>query len=372
MRLTTSFVRSAALAGMAIVAMACSSSNDSNPVLQLPSAYDSSAYATNAAPALAARTSFEAFVKVVNAGRTTAIDAGALATTWPAVKSASDAYYGGLIDGWLPEAVKASAGDSFDFLNPSGEGGRAGGYLFDENGIEIEQLVDKGLFSAMHYRAAAAILRSENPTLAGVDQAVAYFGASPAFANSPTVAKVGSNADKFSANYAARRDPNDGTGVYTRIRAAFIKAQAALKGGDAFKADYRAAVDTILINWERALAATVVNYYNSSKGKFTMTNPTPADMASGLHALSECIGFIHGMKGIPQTHRKVTDAQIDQLLTLMKAPAGGTPSVLDFVKTPATAVPSLEQALAYVQTTWGFTAAEMESFKSNWVSVQNR
>ena len=62
-------------------------------------------------------------------------------------------------------------------------------------------------------------------SLENLDKALALFGANPTFPNTPTASKT-QQPDVLMANYGARRTPAAG-GLYTEVRDAFIKAQAA-------------------------------------------------------------------------------------------------------------------------------------------------
>jgi hypothetical protein len=102
------------------------------------------------------------------------------------------------------------------------------------------------------------------------------------------------------------------------------------------------------------------------------TNPTEAQIGGALHAIGEGIGFIHGYRTIPQNYRTITDAQIDEILSLFNAPAQGKASVYKFATDPSNELPKLQQAMNKLQSIYGFSNQEMEDFKSNWVNIQQR
>jgi len=122
---------------------------------------------------------------------------------------------------------------------------------------------------------------------------------------------------------------------------------------------------SVLLAWEKAILATVVNYCFSAHAKFTMTNPQAADNGAGLHAIGESIGFIGGLKGVPE--KKITNAQIDDILSLLKSKK---PAV--FVTDAFTNAPALLQVIARIKSIYGFTDQEIQDFKVNWVTTQNR
>ena len=208
-------------------------------------------------------------------------------------------------------------------------------------------------------------------TEATVDRMISIYGASPAFPNTSTAANT-PTPDAFIAVYAARRDKNDGSGIYTHIKNDFLKLQAAVKAGEKYTAERDQAVASLKLNIEKAVMATVIHYIHTGIAKLSATAPTPTIIANGLHDFSEAIGFTYGFKAIPQLERKITDAQIDQILNYLNAPAGGATSLNLFVSNGAGELPDASTAKNLVQSIYGFTNAEVEDFKQNWISIQGR
>jgi hypothetical protein len=293
----------------------------------------------------------------------------------PSLSDVITNYFKGRIigDGKIIDELAKASGTTWTPSSPDGssQGGVYGGYLFDEYGVEQEQLLEKGQFGATHYNHAVALM-SGPITLATVDQLVAIFGAKPAFANSGSNNVAAENRDRFMATYGARRDKNDGNGLYAKIKRAFITLQAAVKAGTLYNDERNKALKDIQLIWEKINAATVVNYCHTPISKLSGTSPTDADKSSSLHAIGEAIGFLQGFKTINSNYRKITDAQIDEILVLFNAPANGTASVYKFATDPVNELSKLQQAINKLQTIYGFSAQEIEDFKSNWVNVQNR
>jgi hypothetical protein len=75
---------------------------------------------------------------------------------------------------------------------------------------------------------------------------------------------------------------------------------------------------------------------------------------------------------LPQQHKKITDTQIDAILTLLNAPANGTPTSYKFITEPVTELPKLTQIITQLKGIYGFTDAEIEEFKNNWITLQGR
>jgi hypothetical protein len=355
----------------------CSKDEPKAP-LEIPTKYDGSTYADNISLQSEVLAKLTAQVDEAKKGRTpgtvvTLANLQSLYTTGnPSLKTVSTTYFAGKmegINGYMDELAKAS-GVTYTPGTPNGQGGVYEAYLFDENGVEFEQLIEKGQFGAVLYKHASDLL-SVTLTIETVDQLVAIFGASPAFPNSGTASSL-VTPDKFLANYAARRDKNDGNGFYTQMETAFIKLQAALKAGDNYKQEQQEAIGVIKLTWEKVNAATVIHYCHAATATLSATSVNDVQKSSALHALGEGIGFIHGWKTIPASFKKITDAEIDEVLVLLNAPASGTPTVYKFATDAVAELPKLQQVITKLKNIYGFTDQEIEDFKKNWVSFQGR
>jgi hypothetical protein len=348
------------------------------PPLSIPTTYDGAAFATNAATQIGVGKRLESITNEAKKGRINGklVSADSLnfwfTTATPNLKAVNTTYFTSKLEGtgWFAEIAKASGGTYTPSATITGNGGTYGGYLFDENGLEIEQLIEKGQFGSVLYNHATTLL-SGKITAETVDQVIAIFGANPTFPNTPTAAKT-TSPDKYMANYAARRDKNDGKGFYTQMKEALIKLQAAVKAGDNYTKERDEAVAGVKLTWEKVNAATIINYCHAVVSTLSATAPTDAQKGAALHAYGECVGFTHGWRTIPQAQKKITDAQIDEVLDLLNAPATGTPTSYKFITDAVNQLPRLPQIIAKLKGIYGFTDAEIEDFKSNWVSVQGR
>lgn len=368
MKLTLSFFT---ILLCAAIFIACDD-KDKTP-LDIPASYDGIAFETNAATQLSVLSRFTNLVNEIKKGRTTGklVSADSInywyTTGSPSLQSLASTYYAGQTADWATEVALASGG-TYTLGAPTGNGGTFGGYLFDENGLELEQLIEKGHFNAMlfnHFNTLAA----GTITNATPDQMLAIFGANPTFPNSYQ-ANLHAQPDKFSANYACRRDKNDGNGYYTNIRDQFIKLQAAVKAGSDYNEERDEAIAEIRLLWEKSNAGTIINYLYSVVSKLSATNPTDADIASALHSYGEAVGFTHGLRTLG--NKKITDAEIDDILVLLNAPYNGTPTSYKFATDPVNELPKLTQVIEKFKSIYGFTTQEMEDFKKNWVVEQNR
>lgn len=347
------------------------------PDLQIPTVYDGSSFEKNAATELGLLDKLTALSNEMKKARVNgvvvdyAILSGLLNEGNPSLKSIGSSYSMSKIDGvgnLLDQTAKASGG-TYVPGEASENGGIFGGYLFDENGIDLEEFIVKGMNGSVLYKHATDLLEGTIDVTTS-DKVIAIFGAHPSFANSSDKTKH-DYPDKFIAGYTARRDKNDETnpGFYLQIKTALIKLQAAAKAGSEYKKEQQQAANAIKINWEKGSASTVINYLYSVVSK--LSSNTPADQAVALHSLGECIGFIQGLKTI--SGKKITDAQIDQILVLFNAPDNGSaPTVYKFATDGVNELPKIQEAIVKIQNVYGFTSTDLEDFKQNWVSIQKR
>lgn len=364
-----------------LIGMTPACNDDKRPDLLIGTAYDAADFGLNTVNESSTLGLFDDLTVEMKKGRTAGVqvDLQSLQNLYnggfvPGISAYTIPYYDAKIGGpggWLEQLVLAS-GNTYQPGQTDGEGGVYGGYLFDENGVEYEQLVQKGLFGAALYNRAIVLMSDADFDAADADRLLKVFGAAPAFKNSDNATKHGADADKYLAAYAARRDKNDGKGLYTQLRAQFLKLQAATQAGDEYRKERDEALAEIRILWEKANAATVINYCHSSIAQLSATNPTDTAKAAALHSLSENVGFLHGWRTLSQPYRKITDTQIDQYLNLLNAPANGKPELYKFATEPALQLPKLLQLIEDLQTLYGFTEQEVEDFKKNWVSEQGR
>lgn len=344
------------------------------PSLEVPTSYQSTNYETNATTELAVRANLSGLVSKMQVGRTGAnVNETELLAAFnegnPALKSITTTYYTEQITKWLPELAKASGGTFNPSIAPAGNGGVYGGYLFDENGLELEQVVEKGLFGAALYNHALTIVKANEISAADIDRLVAIFGAHPSFPNSDVAEQ---NKDIFAAKYAARRDKNDGKGLYTTIKTNLITAKAAIEKGQNYNQDRDKALSDFRYNWEKSNMATVINYLLDTISKLNKSNPSDADKASALHAYSETVGLVYGWKGVAQNDKAISDAEIDQILTYMNVSTTGNPTSYTFVTDSFNQLPKLQLAIDKLKQIYKFTDQEMIDFGYNWVSEQGR
>lgn len=343
---------------LALMMIGCS--DDGVQPIDIPTIYDSNGYANAVLAENVLIKQHQDFVNLLKTGRIsgTVVDYSAALSGMQAHLNEANDSLKAIFPAYLLELTKAS-GNTYDpYAASQTQGGTYGGYLFDENGLEIEQILDKASFFGLFYHKASRMSITSEST----HKLIALFGATPRFSNSDRTTNF---PDILSASYAARRDKNDGNGLYATFKRNVIAMQAHQKAGSEYINETLSDRKSVLLTWEKAILATVVNYCYSAHAKFTMTNPQANDNGAGLHAVGESIGFLGGLKGIPE--KKISNAQVDELLSLLKS---NKPAV--FVTDAFTNAPALLQVVSRIKTIYGFTDQEIEDFKVNWVTTQNR
>lgn len=296
----------------------------------IPATYDSPNFAVNAKAALDLKASFKALedkMKTTENAGTAVVTAPELQAIFtggtPSLRSAATAFAQTTVDNYIT-AYADAVGKTWspaDVADAGGDAGTSGGkyegtFHFSNVGLDLREAIAKTLLTGTFYNYAL-LLSSGLVTEATVDNLVALFGATPKFANS-TDAEAGADADELVAEYAARRDSKDPArpGSYQKIKRALLSAKAAAAAGEKCKADLDAAIKVFFAEWERASYLTVIYYLNASA---TNASANPVKGPSALHGFGEALGFIGSFRGIPQDRRKITDAQIDALLTKVGA-----------------------------------------------------
>lgn len=182
-------------------------------------------------------------------------------------------------------------------------------YLLDANGVELTQLIEKGLMGACFYYQATAVyfgdgkMNVDNTDVTPSegtdmehhwDEAFGYFGV-------PVDFPVSTDGVVFWGKYSNGRDGLLGTNE--TMMDGFIKGRAAISNDDLETRDE--AIEEVRDAWEIVSAATAVHYINSA-----LDNPN--DVARRHHALSEAIAFIYSLQFNPA--KTVTNAQVEQLI----------------------------------------------------------
>lgn len=347
-------------------------STDPQPSLAIPTRYDSASYTLNAATEIAMIGQFEDLIEALEKGRASSVrlNESEILLKLDVLLPFMDPLAVNEVTSRVLSTIRASGG-TYDWSKDAagnGEGGVYGAYLFTAEGLDATEVVEKQLFSVMlQYHVNQLLLGTTTP--ATIDKLVATIGAHPKFSNSD---KATSHPDRFVAAYAARRDKNDGTGMYTKIFASLRKAQAAAKAGTAFSTDLNDAIKEYRRQWERALMATTANYLFTVVSKLSQTTVDDATRSSAIHSFGEAAGYLMGLTTVPQNQRIIPSETLQTILAKMGLPLGGSPSCWKVWQDPFTSLPLLIECTNIIATTYGFSSAEMESFKTNWVNAQDR
>jgi hypothetical protein len=170
------------------------------------------------------------------------------------------------------------------------------GYRVDANGVELTQVIEKGLMGAVFfYQAMEQYLSADRMGTTGneslvtdknytnmehyFDEAFGYFGVPTDFPSAATIDDA-----RFWGKYCNSRNNGLYSGLNDEIAIAFRTARAAIAAKDYDARD--AAIQTIQQKWAVVVASTAVDYLR--KGLSTSGEPN----YKRHHALSEAIGFL--------------------------------------------------------------------------------
>lgn len=370
-----------------LVLSACTKEDDPEPItpstpsLQIPASYSSANYDAHTTAEYGVRSQLATlgtYMKQPETAPSIILTEAQLNTVFtsssgfPSLAELTPEYFEAIIVDELFPEIASSSGNTYDpFMGATATvGGVYGNRLLNRRAKESLQEVEKGLFEAALYNHFLT-LTQEELTVETVDRMIAIYGAHPNFPNTNTAANT-PTPDAFLALYAARRDKNDGSGFYTRTRDQFIRLKAAIEGGPAFTAERDDAIEKLKEIIESGVMATAIYYGHAATSKLTSSNPEATTYSGALHDLGEAVGFVHGWRAVPQEHRTITNAQIDEILELLLAPAGTESSMYLFITDTFNTVPNILAYQEILQDIYGFTDAEMEDFKQNWINVQGR
>jgi hypothetical protein len=347
--------------------------------LVIPDEYDGGTFTENTANQEVLRLQYSTLLAEARKGRisgqvvqynqlSTLLNAGA-----PSLKACMTPYFAQQMDtttvGWLADLAESSGNAYIPGLS-STEGGVYYGYLFNEKGLELEQLIEKGLLNAAFYYQVTQLLQ-DGVTLEEVDQMVALFGADPTFPNTSNAAKT-STPDVLMARYAAQRDKDDAAGLYTAIKEAFIRLQAAIKAGDKYQPEQDKAVADILRLWEKISFASTIYFCERFRAIMSKSNIEEAERAQALHHYAEAVGMIYGWRTIAKEYKMMSDPELDVLLSRLRVAPGMSAQSYLFIIDPYNAFPNIFQVEQTIQVKYQFTQAEMEDFRKDWVLEQGR
>lgn len=351
------------VAGVLILGLlACNEGEDTLPDLDIPTTYNSDDYESNVIAENTVIGELQTMTEGANAAEANAQSTEVAEITYPAtLSSVTLLSYSTLIEDWLIELVK-SANDDDGFQNPGldgapadgEEGGLLGTRLLDENGLELEQMVQKGSFGAALYNHALTVINGDLSSSAAIDKLVEIHGTEPTFDPTKTTA---------AATYSRRRsNQTTETGTFYDIRNSLLTAKAAIDAGSDYNDVRDQALADYLLAWEKSNFATVIYYCNATKVLLQSAGEDKAIQGDAMHAYAEGVAFAHGFKGV--SNKLISDDQIDDMLELLLASEGQVPESYRFLN-DASLIPNLDQIVTDLQNIYGFTDAEVTSFYVN-------
>jgi len=234
----------------------------------------------------------------------------------PALSASVPAGFDAIIDGAFAGFVAVALAGPQDLVDdggnwtPGDDGGIFGARQAGINtgGLELRQIVDKGLFGGGGLYAYALGLTEGNITADTIDALAAAWG---------TDAALDPEARTDSANYAYRM------GFHGGIAQALTAAKA-YTADDACTAERDEALETFFEQWELALIARTVYYANASATAMAAAT-TDDERADALHELAEGLGLALGFYGLPDPSagpmagvgRVITDADVEAMMTAL-------------------------------------------------------
>lgn len=244
---------------------------------------------------------------------------------------------------------------TIDTTTNNGSGYMEGNYYVTADGVEIDQMVQKGLMGAVLYYQATSnylenIATDDNTNPGGTtatdmehhfDEAFGYFGAPIDFSDQSTIGD-----DDFVANanfwgkYAINRNPV--LNNLDVIFAAFRTGRAAISNADYTVRDE--AITTIRQEWEKIAAANVIHYINDVKADMLAN-----DLGKKAHHWAEGKAFAMCLKYNVAKIISTSD------LTSVEAAFGAKPG-------DVTSGGDFDDALTILKATYGFTDTQMSNF----------
>jgi hypothetical protein len=322
----------------------------------VPQTYDSPSFATNAKEELdlvAAYASLDARMASAEGAGTSVVTSADLASLYaqgtPSLRAASTSTVQAIVDGYLV-AFGDAAGKTWTPDLPESEagaptGGKYGGAeVVSPIGVSLRDASMQALLGGAMYNHAL-VIASGPVTEATVDRFVAIWGANE---------HITTDGNKLVAKLANERDDkSQEKGSFRRMRTALLSAKAAAGAVDKCKADLDASLAVFFGEWERVIYASAIYFLNDAAAK-ALAQPQNGPVA--LQSFGAALGLVQAYKGIAPDRRKITDAQIDDIVTTMG-------SAYAVVTHTTERVPKLVESIQKIQNVYGFTAAEVGSFE---------
>jgi hypothetical protein len=340
-----------------------------------PGAWSAPEWATNAADALELRSQLVALTganTMRGAEQGTVVLGGVsqLADLYhvggPSLAEVTNPAFDPIVDEAFVEFVAligAGTGDPIDDggnWTPASNGGIYGESTrgINAGGLEIRQVVEKGLFAGGALYSYALGLTEGEIGAGTVDALAAAWGANEALDPNGMVV--------HSANYSRQM------GFHAEIAAALTDAKA-FAARSACGAQRDEAIRTFFRLWEQSMFARLVFYANGARSGAAASTGDNDDI-DALHELGEGVGLAIGFRGLPNAQsgplagasRTATDAQISQILTALRLNSGDLNASTTglFIAEPedfAAAVTALEEVVAEI---FDLDEADLETYRN--------
>lgn len=289
----------------------------------------------------------------------------------PSIESVTTPYYAGVVADAFEEFVELTAAGPVDLVDDSGAWtpGEAGGIFTDdgqrginEGGLEIRQIVDKGLFTGGALYNRAVTLTAGDISPATIEAIAALWGANSTL--DPTL--EGDDRLTDSANYS------HSMGFFAQMRASLTAAHA-YAAEDACGAERDAAIVEFFRAWELSMIARFVHYANVAASEVPAA-ASDDEVGHGLHELAEGVGLALGFRGVPNPAsgplsggaRHLTDAQIDDMMSALGVNPDdlGASTTGNFVNERDTFAPAVMDVEGFVADYFELQAADVEAWRN--------
>lgn len=224
-------------------------------------------------------------------------------------------------------------------------------------GIEVRQIVDKGLFAGGVLYPYALSLTEGTITEATIDDLAAAFG---------TDETLNFENRTDSANYAYSM------GFHAAIAQALTDAKAYAADGDC-TAERDAALVTFFRTWEQAMVARTIYYANAASTGLAAAT-TDDEWAGALHELAEGLGLTLGFYHLPHptsgplmgAGRVMSDADIEAMMTALGVDIAdlSASTTGEFVEDPTGFAAGVITLETRAMTVFGFTADDITAFRT--------
>jgi hypothetical protein len=286
----------------------------------------------------------------------------------PSLASVTPPGYAAVIENAFADFVALAGAGPQDLINPQGEWqpGAVGGLFapgkdvrgMNAGGLEIRQLVDKGLFGAAFYNYAIGLTEGEI-TPATIDDIAAAWGSNEA---------LGTGEGEL--------DDSAGYGFAMGFHATMAEALTAAKtyaADESCAAELEESLVTFFRTWEQSMVARTIYYANAASGILAKA-ADDVEKLDALHELAEGIGLTFGFRGLEDpasgplagAGRLLTDEDIEAMMISLgvdvadlNASTTGT-----FVADPAAIATGVEEFEGTAALVFDLSEADLESYRT--------